>query len=92
MAMFSSPHADIYSKFSRHKNTEKFKDKQGHSNVKSSRGASIVFVVLSGLNYFYYYERTESLNAPSREAMHSVVTNPLGVIVTSEKNLKQSPA
>jgi len=50
----------------------------------------LVFVVLSGLNYFYYYERTETLNARSREAMHSVVfTNPLGVIVTSEVILEQ---
>lgn len=50
----------------------------------------IVFVVLSGLNYFYYYERTEMLNAQSREAMHSVVTDPLGVIVQSEIILQQS--
>jgi len=28
-----------------------------------------VFVILSGLNYFYYYERTEALNAQSREAI-----------------------
>ena len=50
----------------------------------------IAFVVLSGLNYFYDYERTEALNAQLLwEAMHSVVTNPLGVIVTSEFILQQ---
>lgn len=48
------------------------------------------FVILSGLNYFYYYERTEALNAQSHELTNSVVTNPLGVIVTSENILHES--
>jgi len=48
------------------------------------------FVILSGINYFYYYERTEALNAQSRKAMNSSVTNPLGVIVTSENIVQQS--
>ena len=48
------------------------------------------FVILTGLNWFYYYERSEALNAQSHEAMHSVVTNPLGVIVKSEHIIEQT--
>ena len=42
-----------------------------------------VFVVLSGINYGFYYERTRALDAQSREAVNSVVINPLGTIVKS---------
>lgn len=39
--------------------------------------------VLSGINYAYYYERTRVLDSQSREAVNSLVTNPLGTIVKS---------
>jgi hypothetical protein len=42
-----------------------------------------LIIVLSGVNYLFYYERIRVLDAQSREAVNSIVTNPLGTIVKS---------
>jgi hypothetical protein len=46
-------------------------------------------IVLSGVNYLFYYERGRSLDAQSREAVNSLVTNPLGTIVKSADIVEQ---
>jgi len=48
-----------------------------------------VLVVLSGVNYLFYYERVRSLDAQSREAVNSLVANPLGTIVKSADIVEQ---
>jgi len=48
-----------------------------------------VLVVLSGVNYLFYYERSRSLDAQSREAVNSLMTNPLGTIVKSGDIVEQ---
>lgn len=50
----------------------------------------IVFVVLSGLNLFYYYERTKTLDAQAREVVQGRDTRPLAAMVKSRYFVKQS--
>ena len=51
--------------------------------------ALCVLIVVTGANYLFYYERVRVLDAQSREAVNSLVTNPLGAIVKSADIVEQ---